>query len=142
MHLFCGIAELKRYIIAMRAEIILSLIAVHAVISSAQTIALTAEKEVYLEDDVRALHEAIFAPSGERVVLSAVIDGMDWSGPGCPLLTELVRLPPGRRENLADIRAHVQGELAQPQFAADPELLKNAVETLVLRSEGVFLYPH
>ena len=81
----------------------LSLIAVCAVVSSAQTITLTTEKKVYLEDDVRELHDAIFAPSGERVVLNAVIEGLDWAGPGCPLLTELVRLPDGSE------RAHELG---------------------------------
>jgi hypothetical protein len=59
----------------MRSRMFLPLVAVSAVLASAQTITLTAEKPVYLEDDVRALHEAIFAPSGERVVLKAVICG-------------------------------------------------------------------
>jgi hypothetical protein len=81
----------------MRPRIFLSLIAVCAVVSSAQTITLTAEKEVYLEDDVRAFHEAIFAPSGERVVLNAVIEGLDWTDPGCPLLTQIVRFPDGSK---------------------------------------------
>lgn len=83
----------------MRSRIFLSLMAVFAVVSSAQTITLTAEKKIYLEDDVRALHEATFAPSGERVVLKAVIVGSDWVGLGCPLLTELVRLPDGSERN-------------------------------------------
>jgi hypothetical protein len=83
----------------MRSRICLPLVAVSAVLASAQTITLTAEKRVYLEDDVRALHEATFAPSGERVVLKAVIEGLDWAGPGCPLLTELVRLPDDSERN-------------------------------------------
>ena len=52
-----------------------------AVLSSAQTITLSSEEEVYLGDDVRAFHEAIIAPSGERVVLTAVIDGQTGLSP-------------------------------------------------------------
>ncbi|MBV9763170.1 MAG: hypothetical protein JO340_21585 [Acidobacteriaceae bacterium] len=64
-------------------------------VSSAQTIQLDSEKQTYLEDDVRALHDVEFAPAGERIVLRAAIDGLDWDGPHCPALTEIVRLPDG-----------------------------------------------
>lgn len=83
----------------MRTCVFLWLAAVIVALSSAQTIALSSEKGVYLEDDVRALHEAIIAPAGERVVLNAVINGLVWTGPGCPLLRERVRLPNGSEQD-------------------------------------------
>jgi len=79
----------------MRAPTLLSLLVVCSLLAGAQTITLTSEKEIYFEDDVRAFADAILAPSGERVVLHAVIQGLNWAGPGCPSLTELLRLPDG-----------------------------------------------
>ena len=87
----------------MRPGIFCLWIAVGVAVSSAQTITLTAEREVYFEGDVRALHGddagTSFAPYGERIVLNALIDDLDWTGPGCPLLTELLRLPDGSERN-------------------------------------------
>ncbi len=47
-----------------------------------------------------------------------------------------------RSENVEDIRAYVKEELSQPPFISDPEALNNAIDIIVARSEGVFLYAY